>query len=266
MQDYLRVTLFEHGNTLKLTGYGTPGNNNTHRKAISGFTKGSRQRLMRTMSTIDQYKIIGTPLFLTLTYPAVYSLDPLQWKIDLDTFAKRLIRKYPEIVIIWRMEFQKRGAPHYHCMLLNCSKTRNYWMPKDMVPFLNTAWFESVGSGNADHFAAGINVQPIKSFRHLISYVSKYISKYEEKEIDVIYPDGVGRFWGIINREYMPISPIEVELTIEEFHKLRRISRRFMEHKVDRSVFIYNTFSGMTIYIDYHNAFKLMEFVKDEPS
>ena len=262
MKDYLRATIYEHGNNITLTGYGAKGNSNATRGVISGFSKKSRQRIMRTMSTVDQSKIVGTPLFLTLTYPAIWNEDPASWKRDFDTFVKRLSRRYPELVIIWRMEFQKRGAPHFHCLLLNCSPARIYWQHKEMAPFINASWYNAVGSNDPDHFKAGINLQPVKSFKRLISYVSKYISKEESEQIQSQYPEHIGRFWGIINRQYMPITPIEVELTPEEFHRLRRIARNYLEGRIKRDVYIYNTYSGITLYMDYFNAEKLLYFIK----
>ena len=53
--------------------------------------------------------------FITLTY-AENMQDIKQSRKDLDTFFKRLKRKYEDLKYIWVMEYQKRGAIHFHIL------------------------------------------------------------------------------------------------------------------------------------------------------
>jgi hypothetical protein len=80
------------------------------RGAVSGFSCKSRSRMLALVSSLNA-KI--HPVFVTLTYPLLWDNDPLAWKSDLDTFGKWLLRKYPSASFIWKLEPQKRGAPHF---------------------------------------------------------------------------------------------------------------------------------------------------------
>jgi len=47
-----------------------------------------------------------------------FPTDGVTHKADLDAFIKRCKRKFSnEIEYLWKLEFQKRGAPHYHMII-----------------------------------------------------------------------------------------------------------------------------------------------------
>src|SRR5438445_4731657 len=86
------------------------------REECKGFSESSRRRLIQKMAQWNMNGLYAS--FVTLTYPAIYTEDWKQWKNDLDNFFKRIERKYSYLVgLVWRIEFQKRGAPHFHLIV-----------------------------------------------------------------------------------------------------------------------------------------------------
>jgi hypothetical protein len=83
------------------------------------------------------------------------------------------------------LEFQSRGAPHYHLLASN-------QVPKEEIA---ERWYRIVGSGDEKHLRAGTRVESIRSKGHLYGYVSTYIRKSGQKQLPVGYEE-VGRFWG----------------------------------------------------------------------
>lgn len=182
----------------------------------AGFSAGSRRRLMRKLGMIKRSAI---PVFVTLTYPAVYSSDPVRWKRDFDVFCKRLQRRFEKIALVWKLEFQKRGAPHYHLMVWGADYA-------NLLAFCSSAWYQVVGSLDEKHFRAGVRVEKIRSIRGVFSYASKYLGKTEQ----VI--QGVGRFWGVRGEENIPWADlVQVAVTYPEAVKLIRFLRRAIHVK-----------------------------------
>lgn len=93
--------------------YSPPGKDfrkEIRRGVVTGLSKRSAGRLIKT-------GLRGRPrAMLTLTYPAHFP-DAKKAKGHLRAFLKRLFRRFPRIGILWRMEFQKRGAPHFHLLI-----------------------------------------------------------------------------------------------------------------------------------------------------
>ena len=122
-------------------------------------------------------------VFITLTYPQTFPCDGKETKAHLNVFLQYLRRK--KIKYTWVLEFQSRGAPHYHIIASD-------FIPKDE---LADRWYNIVGSGDEKHLKAGTGIDRIKSKGQLYGYLSNYIKKIEQKTP----PEGfenVGRFWG----------------------------------------------------------------------
>lgn len=204
-----RVTAFCGASTVSLTPPrrvdGRVGGGK--RGMITEFSKHSRRRLLRLIGMID--RSCGKQLFVTLTYPKEFP-DMAESKRHLDVFLKRLKRVYPNAAAIWRLEFQKRGAPHYHLLVWNVDFIDYRW--------LATAWYEVVGSGDEKHLKAGTQVKRVRSWRGVWSYASKYLAKMPETEIAA----APGRFWGVHNRERLPVViPTIVTITERTFWRLQ---------------------------------------------
>lgn len=191
------------------------------RGEIKGFSKDSRHRLLQTIESIRMDAEL--PLFITLTYPETFP-DARASKVHLDTFCKRIKRAFADVGLIWKLEPQQRGAPHYHMMMWgwNIADNQN-WFP------LN--WFEVAGSGDPKHlqwhmggFGNQHCVQPVRTWNGVRSYASKYLGK----TFEVQGWEAVGRYWGVIGRDNIPFGElVEQEVTREKAIEIMRYQRRF---------------------------------------
>lgn len=257
-----------HGGRVKADTGAIPGG---IRGLISGFSRGSRRRLIHLLQSIDQTKLlVPLPLFLTLTYGATWPSDARAWKRHLDTFAKRLARKFPGVVAVWRLEFQARGAPHYHLIVFNVRFVSYRWLARawnDIVYPLN----DDVGDMFSDmeyeaywlekdaHLKAGTEVRSVKSWRGVMSYAAKYVSKPQEALAgDVTIPENVGRWWGVLGRGNLPITWRQEYMSFAQFYHVRRIVRRYLHsHGVSSRV---GLFSGLSAFLPAAAGLRLLEY------
>jgi hypothetical protein len=131
---------------------------------------------------------------VTLTYPGFYTTNGKEVKEHLRRFLQELRREYIRRVdddglhsSFWFLEFQNRGAPHFHIFTT--------WAPNK--EWVANTWYRIVGSEDIRHLHAGTRVEFLKQGRAgTISYASKYAAKAEQKEVPENY-EKVGRFWGI---------------------------------------------------------------------
>lgn len=110
--------------------------------------------------------------------------------------------------------------------------------------WVSLAWYHVVGSGNTDHFLAGCRVERVRTWGGVLSYCAKYMSKTDSE--NWMADLAVGRSWGIFNRAVMPWAKL-VELDLEDDigNRLRRIMRRYLEHRLCRRV---SRPYGLTLY------------------
>jgi hypothetical protein len=188
------------------------------RGAVRGFSVASRRRMLQFLHTVDREKS-GMPLFVTLTYPGEWPGEPRRWKRDLGTWLARLKRAHPGAWAVWRLEPQRRGAPHYHLLVFGLPMLAKDW--------LSLTWFEVVGSGDERHLRAGTQVQRVDSWRRVVGYAAKYLAK-EVSELPEAWQKGVGRWWGVHNRKKAPREAMEVELSGPAYFRVRRVLRRLI--------------------------------------
>lgn len=181
------------------------------RGPIRAFTPAARRRLMDRTAQIDRTQVKRLPLFITLTYPACWPTSTAECKRHLDTFWKRLVRKYPNASAIWKLEYQARGAPHYHLLVWGV----------DFVPHTQVAfdWWQVVGTGDAAHLAAGTETKRVRSWRGVAYYAAKYLGKVGG-EAPVGKP---GRFWGVLNRAHLPTRLLVCYVAWRAAYRLRRV-------------------------------------------
>jgi len=187
------------------------------RGAITQFSPAARKRLLELVSSINQAKQARLPLFVTLTYPATWPDEPAVWKRHLDSFLKRLDRKFTRCAAIWKLEFQRRGAPHFHLMVFGPGWIDAKWCAR--------AWYQIVGSGDERHLMAGTQVARVKSWRGVMFYAAKYLGKV----VGDACAGMVGRFWGVHRREYLPIELITIQMDFCQFFRLRRLLLRWVQ-------------------------------------
>lgn len=240
------------------------------RGEVRGFSRKSRQRLLIVMASID-YEAAGLPVFLTLTYPGEWDNNPGKWKRDLDVFLHALKRQWPEVWGTWKLEFQKRGAPHFHALLWDGPKVKGIEAQRCngkfcVVPdvsdpetlklfnWMSTTWYRIVGSGDEKHLVAGTRIEPVKSRQGVMSYTGKYLGKTGGGEE---YPEGIGRVWGVIGRDRWKSDPVESRLDHEEYMRIRRVMRKWRERKLGKKDRYKSRITGMNVFMKAETAERL---------
>lgn len=170
----------------------------TTRGAVHGFSRQSRSRLLKTLAKLNR-QVVSRALFVTLTYPLSESVSFSLCKRHLDSFAKRLARKFARCAVIWRMELQKNGTPHFHLIVVNQRFIPHEWVRR--------CWSQIVFGGNGDKYIR-TETKRVVSFKEALSYAAKYAAKLADDET----PDTEGRVWGIYGRRNLPIRVLQWEL------------------------------------------------------
>lgn len=171
------------------------------RGIIRAFSRNSRLRLMRFMARLKTRKIRAT--FITLTFKGYPSNESA--KRAFKRFTMRARRSFPSASGVWRMEFQERGAIHFHLLMFN-------------LPFWKQAELQSVWEACTNEVRSIVDIRLVHGARSIMAYISKYIAKPDERtEItsleDDTYQHGEreklsGRFWGWINKKLLPLGEV----------------------------------------------------------
>lgn len=161
-----------------------PVRNATGRKEddkIKMFTQKSMKRLAFVASNTD---VVFTHM-TTLTYPKEFESDGKIVKKHLNVFLTWLRQRNEGVNYLWFLEFQERGAPHYH-VLTDCHLDKRA---------VSQRWYDIVGSGDKKHLRAGTRTERLRSERGGANYAVKYARKMRQKVVPAEY-ENVGRFWG----------------------------------------------------------------------
>ena len=218
------------------------------RAEITSFSRASRRRMLLTLNSVNISKYPDLPLFLTLTYPANYPTDPAVYKRHLDNFFKRFSRRYPYSAAIWRLEFQRRGAPHYHMLIFVDHRDYHNNMQQSLELWAVDAWREVINTNCAMHKIYGVDVAQLNDYKAVVSYCSKYMAKPADSPDDNDYALAVGRYWGVHNREYLIIDMVRVVISDDEFYRLRRLLRRYQHARQAYVPVCYGKAQGVSIF------------------
>lgn len=223
------------------------------RDNVMGRSAKSRRRLMEKLSRIDLEKLSGwqrkdsqyvTTAFITLTYPQNFP-DAKRAKRDLRTLKERLKYHHGLDWGIWVLEWQKRGAPHFH-VVLHSDQTLDL---TEFRPWLSKAWYEVADTGDEKHLKAGTQVVPVyvhDGVASLMGYMAAYMGKIEQtepKNPETGEPIETGRTWGVWYEDNVPYESLGTVIfdsweDWEEFK--RRVAKRFEKSrylsKVDKFI------------------------------
>lgn len=177
--------------------------------------------------SVAEMSIMGT-----LTYPGEF--EPEFWsetKQHWRRFAARWRRKYASdrgASLFWFVEFQRRGAPHFH--FFTNREIDKQWLAE--------SWWDCLGRRSEAHLRAGTRIERLRcGHGGAIAYAAKYAAKAEQKtvprlrgasgEIFEIFP---GRWWGVIgSRDTHPARKVSCQLPRQKTQKnqiLTTISRK----------------------------------------
>nr|WP_264916862.1 hypothetical protein [Mycobacterium kiyosense] len=231
----------------------SPTENDQHSSGgvITEWSRKSRSAMCRTFAELDYSPLVEScrvPAMVTLTYPGdweVVAPDGASVKRHMVLWRKRFQREYGEPArYIWKLEFQRRGAPHIHL-----------WMAPPISPgrsgrgfaqWLSETWAQVVDHPDAEqkarHLVAGTAVDVRNGLKacdpkRLAIYFTKHSSPnmHGDKEYQHIVPDlwrqpgrGPGRFWGVYG---LKKAITVVEVAQDAYLTARRIVRRWSRNQ-----------------------------------
>jgi len=214
----------------------------------------SRARMIRAYASLDYSPLFqGIPGMVTLTYPGDWeSLTPTgaHLKAHLKAFRKRWARRWGRPPVgLWKLEFQRRGAPHVHLFV-----SLPFVPLGEFCDWLSLAWYEVVGSGDLRHLMAGTGVDlreaaRMRDPRRVAVYFSGHSLKSGDgKEYQHAVPElwtapgaGPGRFWGYWG---LSVASAVVELDPRTFILVRRLLRRWAKASSRRTVMASGRLAG----------------------
>lgn len=169
------------------------------RTKIFNFSHNSRRRL-RFVALNAWPQLVSQ---FCLTYHNNYPTDGAELKKHLHRFFMNFRKKYKGFGYLWLLEFQQRGAPHFHLFLP--------FIPNpELGQKLADIWLKASGQQN-DAAARAFHTHEKNFITWDMgngSYVCKYLEKSRQKDVPENFLN-VGRFWGS-SRGLVPM-PIDVD-------------------------------------------------------
>jgi len=216
-------------------------------RAITEWSRKSRAAMCRTFAEIDYTPLVESgrvPAMVTLTYPGDWECvapDGASVKRHMRLWRKRFHREYGEPArYIWKLEFQRRGAPHIHLWMAPPHTVgRSGRMFRD---WLSQEWADIVAHPDPEqrtrHLLAGTAIDVLNGLRacdpkRLAIYFTKHSSpnSLSDREYQHFVPEawrqpgnGPGRFWGVHGLQR---ATAVVEIAQDAYLTARRIIRRW---------------------------------------
>lgn len=238
---------------------GSPANPDWHAKGtpgreVTGWSAQSRVNMVRVLASLDWGPVhelakAGRVLaMVTVTYPGDWEAvapDGKTVKAHLRAWKERYRRAWGEpIVGAWKLEFQGRGAPHFHMLMApphGHARGRGAGAGLAFRHWLSVVWADIVDCKDPveyqKHLAAGTGVDYATALKcsdpkRLAVYFGKH-GQWASKEYQHIVPEpwrepgkGPGRFWG---RWGLDVLAVAAELTEDDRMLAARILRRHAE-------------------------------------
>ena len=241
------------------------------RGGITSWSAKSRARMIAAVSSLDLAGLIdsGTPAMLTLTLPGdwlVIAPNAEAASAVFKRFVRAYEKKWGKLRTIWKREFQRRGAPHWHLWLVPPSDpgfrrwVRYAWttamqVPRpadrhpelapdtlDRRPCVCSEWCRSINAGTGLDIAEGMRATDP---RRLAVYFLKESGIGEGKAYQNDAPvewsawssdlrtrkesrlyESVGRFWGVRGLDK---ALAVVEISPEDQYAVWRVIRKVRE-------------------------------------
>jgi hypothetical protein len=199
------------------------------RGKITEWSAASRGRLKRLLATIEREEL-ASALVVTLTYPAEFPAPENHevYKKHIHFFQIYLRRKWPTCSGVWKLEFQSRGAAHYHLMLFGLAGVEL----EAVRTWVRETWYRIAHNGDKHQGVAGTQVDAIKHAGGAMSYLVKYLNKGDQ----TMPGNFTGRYWGKHNQVHLPtVEPVTEELDEKTANQFRRIARKKVQKDVEHS-------------------------------
>lgn len=256
--------------------YGTWPDDPEPSRVITAWSSKSRSNMVHTLCSLDFSPMLCDPArlpgMITLTYPGDWlCVAPTgkHVKRHLEAFKLRYLRAWGEPLMgLWKLEFQRRGAPHFHLLAVpphglagtaRQASTRARSALGDGMPFrpwLSAVWADIVAhpdpvqrmrheiAGTAVDYAEGMRASDPK---RVAVYFLKHSAPGEtSKEYQHIVPEpwrepgrGPGRFWGYwqldrvsVGAEVAPVDAIRAARILRRWAAAQGTTRQVMVERV----------------------------------
>jgi len=236
------------------------------RREITGWSRKSRTNMVKALCEIDYLPMFtsaaAVPAMVTLTYPGDWltvAPNGQAVKTHMAEFYHRYRRSWgTDLLCVWKLEFQRRGAPHLHLMMVPPSgrahsRSDAAGSGLEFKHWLSVVWADIVDHPDpieyANHLAAGTGVDyaegaRLQDPRRAAIYFTKHGS-FAAKEYQNIVPepwrtpgDGPGRFWGYRQLTRVPrsveVSPHDAQLVARTIRRWARAQGTTRELRVPR--------------------------------
>lgn len=241
------LVVYEQGLSVRLPDVPSkpPGPGGARRGDITEFTRRSRTRLLRQFSRI-QWSQVDAVRFVTLTWHEGWRHQEQRPAEVLNAFLTDLRRAWPGLLYVWRLEAQRRGAPHFHLLLM--------WRRGAAIPSTDVVtgrcvetWHRLADPTSEAHRKYGVDVQECTDWGKTWAYLCKYCGKVNSNESAAI----PGRQWATSRN--LPQRPIfSAPLDKTDWQLLRPILRRLLKarkHTTERTLEWFDGASTLHLYI-----------------
>jgi len=188
------ITLQCYENLIKVipAGYIPPQNTPPDREDfdIKEFSKKSRMKLFTIFNKIN-YSQYGIPLFISATWHYDSPGEMKTIKLFLKKFRQMLEKFLPPFHYIWKLEYQKRGIPHFHILIFPLQPDQKFYTP-EIERLIKIKWMQLKKCKCAHCKNYSIKTIECKTRLMSIAYIAKEIAKVEERYEE----HDLGRIWG----------------------------------------------------------------------
>ncbi len=232
------------------------------RGEVRGPTRWSMARLRHKLADVNQtIHPAETCAFVTLTYPTAYPTEPETWQAHTKALNRGLERRFGPVGTVAVKEFgRRRQAPHFHLVAVlpdgikACEYTR----------VARRIWLEIAGDGSSAHERHGVGGGPLRSWRAVISYLTKGGAMPLEEGTN--RPRRTGRMWSIWRPERLTSTYRTIPLSAKAYVVLRRIFRRLGFHSSGVSRLVApDRFDAQHVLITEDDALRLLEHLQVSP-
>jgi len=234
----------------------------TKRGAIYEFSKRSRFRMFQLMAKLKT-KLTVQPFFVSLTYHYGFSAAEDIHVQHFHNFLTQLRLFDEHVQYIWRLEFQKRGAPHFHLIIFPSNFIKPSYRPTYEAK-VSSIWHSISNPDSKAHERYGCKITSIKNYSMACAYISKYAAKVDESTST----STKGKQWGCSRN--LPIDLRgSVDCNKSQTHYIIESIRRWLI-KNGRSQYAtdeyFNEYRPQVIFIDENEFWKLNDECRVIPS
>ena len=235
-----------------------PKKQTSKREKVKTFSRKSRRNLFKYILKLENREGF---YFITLTYPSEYNENYETWKKQLHQLYSSLKYHYPEMGFLWKLEFQKRGAPHFH-LLAFVPTTPPI---QEIKKLIKDTWYRIVSIKSKGFRHWGTDVKEVKDIRSSGFYLAMYQCKDQNHRTDI----QTGRIWGIYGRKMMPMSEQGTEqLTEYNYKLLKRICRRWVAKQPNSrgyANYLKARVGSFQIFMPNHEQVRLLNWIGSRP-